>query len=341
VKIVFRTDGNYNVGIGHLMRCLALSEELTKRGHTCIFFSKIDDELINKTSKFNINYQKIKSETTLDEDLKKLISYSKENKINWIITDNYEINSDYIQQLKQNNINVLSVDDAANMHYYSDIVLNQNIGAEKLNFSIEDYTQLLSGSKYIMMRNELLKNPDKNPNEEVRNILITLGGTERDNLTLKILQLIEEIVENKEITVVTGPFNPSYQKIKDFTEKTNLKINLIKSPKNMSDLYLKSDIAISAGGSSCYELAYYGIPNIIITIAENQINNAKELNEKNIGIYLGSSNKFSENEFKEKLKELINNKKLRETMSKNGKTLVDGQGKKRIVDEMEKYNANN
>ena len=105
----------------------------------------------------------------------------------------------------------------------------------------------------------------------------------------------------------------------------------------MLDIYLESDIAISAGGSSCYELAYFGIPNIIITVSDNQLNIAKELNKKNVSIYLGKKEDFSPNRIKENVLKLINDTSLRKKMAENGRKLVDGKGKKRIADVIEKY----
>ena len=105
----------------------------------------------------------------------------------------------------------------------------------------------------------------------------------------------------------------------------------------MADLYLNSDIAISAGGSSCYELAYFGIPNLIITIADNQLEVAKEVHNKNIGIYLGKKEDFSYGAFKDHLLKLINNSDIRKNIQENGMDLVDGKGKKRILKVMDNY----
>ena len=62
MNIAFRVDASKNIGIGHLMRCFALSEELKKQGHSCIILSKIlDEELFDKNKKFNVKLYKIKS----------------------------------------------------------------------------------------------------------------------------------------------------------------------------------------------------------------------------------------------------------------------------------------
>lgn len=338
MNVAFRVDASSNIGIGHLMRCLALSEELRRRGHACYFVSKIDSgELISEIEKNNIHFQ-INLNATLNEDAEKLIKYSNENNIDWITTDHYGIDASYIEEIKQNNFKVLSVDDTAKIHYYSDVVVNQNIGSEKLRYSSEKHTKFLLGPKYAIIRDQLLKRGNKTEGNKVKKILIMLGGTDKDNFILKIIKAIKSFNKNIEFLVVVGPLNPHYDNIKKYVEGEDLNIRLIKSPKNMAGIYSQSDIAINAGGSSCYELAYFGIPNIIISIADNQLHIAENLDKRKVSMYLGEKENFKGNQLKNKLIELINNQSLRRNMSENGRKLVDGKGKIRIVDFMERCN---
>jgi len=337
LNIAFRADASADIGIGHLIRCLALAEELKNKGHSCFFVTKIENkELINKIEKNHVHVQ-IDPNANLDEDKQILLKFSNENKIDWIITDHYEINSDYVQELKENKYNVLSIDDNALIHYHSDIVLNQNIGSEELRYSSEKYTKFLLEPKYALIRNQLLVRDKKTKRSAVKKILIMLGGADEDNITLQITQSLKSI-DNVEFLVIIGPLNPHYNKLKKYAESEKLNIRLIKSPENMADLYLESDIAISAGGSSCYELSYFGIPNIIITLAENQLKGAKELDKQKIGIQLGNKQGIDTEQLEKKVKELIKDDSLRKMMSENGKKLVDGKGKERIVSVMERFN---
>jgi spore coat polysaccharide biosynthesis predicted glycosyltransferase SpsG len=223
------------------------------------------------------------------------------------------------------------------IHYYSDVVLNQNIGSEKLRFSAEDYTKFLLGTKYVILQDELLRRDEKNYRKKVYNILVTLGGTDQYNLTLKILKALNETNQESEIFVVIGPFNPFYEDLKKFVEKSDLKINLLKSPEKMAEIYLKADIAISAGGTSCYEIAYFGIPNLIVTITDNQLKNAEELDRQKVSINLGHKNKVFNKLITDKVNQLITNDSLMKLMGKNGMELVDGEGKKRIVEFVESF----
>jgi len=335
LNIAFRVDASADIGIGHLMRCLALSEELARRGHACFFVSKTDNrELISKIEKNNDFFQ-INPSLDLNQDAETLIKFSNEKNIDWIITDHYNIDEKYLQNLKEKDFKVLSIDDNAQIHYFSDVVLNQNIGSEKLKFSSEKDTEFLLGPKYSILRDQLLIRDNKTRQSEVKKILIMLGGTDKDNLILKILKSLKSF-DNTEFIVVIGPLNPHQDEIKKYIKGEGLNARVIKFPENMADLYLESDIAISAGGTSSYEFSYFGIPNIIISIADNQLAISNEFDKQNISIYLGKKEQFSSENLKNKVKELIEDSSLRKKLSGNGKKLVDGKGKQRIVEFMEK-----
>ncbi len=337
MKIAFRVDASAEIGIGHLMRCLALSQELRRRGHVCSFLLKTaSPEVIQRIKKFQWDSYLIPSAATLQQDLDAVIKYAIDHEIDWVITDHYQIDSSYVKEIKYQGFHVMSIDDSAQMHYYSDIVVNQNIGAEKLTFCAEPYTALLLGPSYVMLRDELLLRAKKKNDAVVKKILITLGGTDPDNFLMYILQSLEEVGKDIDILAVIGPFYPHLKTLQAYQKKTNMKLNLIQSPENMAYLYLQADLSISAGGSSCYELAYYGVPNLIITLADNQLSIAYEFDRQHIGIYLGGKDEIQQEYLKDKIKELRKNQSLRKHMSQNGRMLVDGKGKGRIVDFMER-----
>ena len=331
MNICFRADATEKIGIGHIMRCLALAEELKKNDHTVFFYSDIDSEYISN----KINKQGYALYKTKKNKAKDMIGFADEHSIDWVITDHYDTTTEYIKNLKENDLKVLSIDDNAVIFYESDIVLNQNIGADKLNYRTNENTHLLLGSKFAMLRDELLKRQDAEK-EKVENVLITLGGTDKENLTEKILKTLYCKQPELNYIILVGPLNPHINKLQDFaSNKKN--IILEKTPEKMSEIYQKTDIAICAGGSTCYELAYYGIPNIIISIAGNQINSSKEFDTQKISIYLGSKVNYTNQQLIISFNQLIHDQKLRKNMSKNAKKLVDGLGKKRIVETLERF----
>jgi len=338
MKIAFRVDASPQIGIGHLMRCLALSEELIRRGHTCIILSKIDNgDLLKRIKAFHVDVQKIDTKASLKKDLETLLNFSRDHEIDWIVTDHYGIDTSYIKEIKKQGFHVLSVDDTSQMHYHSDIVVNQNINAERLSFSIESYTMLLRGPAYVMLRDELLVREKKKHHDSVKKILVTLGGSDPDNHLLKVLQSLDTVAKKIDVQAIVGPFNQFLSQLKSYVKQSSANITLITSLEKMVDFYLESDLAVSAGGSSCYEIAYFGIPNVIITIADNQLGIAREFHRQQLGVYLGMKHEVKPEAINDKIKELIENHSLRKQMSKQGRNLIDGNGKKRIVDCMERY----
>ena len=149
------------------------------------------------------------------------------------ITDYYDITSFYCKKIKEKNFNLLSIDDSAQIHYYSDIVINQNLGSDKLKFSSEKYTKFLLGPKYVMLRDDLLKWNKKKRIDKVQKLLLTMGGSDNDNYTLEILKTLKAFDENLEIILVIGPLNPFYNELKEFVKNMDIKVKLIKSPKKI------------------------------------------------------------------------------------------------------------
>ena len=336
MKIAFRVDASPDIGIGHLMRCLALSEELLRRGHECFFLLKVvHPEVLERIKKFGCTSYLLPRTASLQQDLDSVIEYVFHQSIDWVVTDHYMIDASYVKEVKHQGFHVLSIDDNARIHYYSDIVVNQNIGAEKLAFSAEPYTALLLGPSYVMLRDELLRRGEKKHSLSARNLLITLGGTDPDNFLLSVLQSLEDVAKDIDISAVIGPFNPHGAALQAFQKTTTMRLRLVQSPPNMAELYLQADLAISAAGSSCYELAYFGIPNLMISVAANQLSIAHEMDKQRIGIYLGEKHDLQQESLKDKVNEFLRNQSLRDHLSENGQKLVDGKGKERIVNRME------
>jgi len=336
-KIIFRTDGGGNVGLGHLSRCLSLAESLKEKGIKCVFATKDIDSKIGGMIVSNGHLiEKLPSEISLEEDLNLTINLIKNIRPDLVITDSYEIDQSYLEQLKKLNIILMSIDDLAKLHFCSDIVLNQNIGAQNSDYSIEKYTKLLLGPEYALLRKKARdKQGLKEIKEIAKNILITLGGTDPDNQTLKIVKALKDIKNNIVVTVIMGP-HYQYEELLRKEIGVSNQFFLVSDPQDICDLMEKADMAVSAGGSTCYELAYLGVPNIIMVMADNQKKIAEELDSYGISINLNWFEDVTEEYIKKAGENLIKDRNKREKMSTKGRKLVDGRGVERVVEEITK-----
>jgi spore coat polysaccharide biosynthesis predicted glycosyltransferase SpsG len=171
--------------------------------------------------------------------------------------------------------------------------------------------------------------------QNAQNILVTLGGSDPDNVTLKVVRGLQQIEDdNLHITIVAGGGNPHYQELAAAASSIRSSVQLKRDVSDMPELMAWADVAISAAGGTCWELAFMGAPSLLLVLAENQEKVAEHFDEKSAAIYLGSGEKLSSQAIKEGVVSLINNPQLRQDLSSAGSQMIDGYGILRVVSAM-------
>lgn len=330
-KIAIRADGSTNVGMGHIMRCVAISKELQKRNIKPIFFTKNSETTNDVLQKNKIDFVTLKS-SDLDDEIQEVETLLAQKKIDCILTDSYWLSNEYLNRLDKACKLLISIDDNKLYDYPSDIIINSNIYASDFKYPKKnENVKLLLGCKYSILREEFVNVPTININKDVRNILVTMGGTDVNNFTPIVLNSISDLDVN--IHVIIGP---GFRCTKDIIEISNKykNINLIYNPSNMKDIMIKNDIVISASGTTTYELGTLGIPTILIGQADNQNNILKKVKELGIMLSLGNFKYVTKKEIREATLKLINDYDLRLKMNKESARAIYSSGVKEIVDEI-------
>jgi len=324
--------------MGHIQRCLALSGQLRKNGAGILFISKKDKTIEKKIEQEGFEIIGLKGNIGLKEDLKDTINTIKSCGADIVITDSYVIDDHYLTKIKKTVPLLVSIDDLAKVSFPSDIVINQNIYAKDLNYhSLTGRTKFLLGPKYALLREEFSNLGKREVNQKVKNLLITLGGTDRFNLTPKILKILDRINQDFKITVVIGPLFKNIAEIEETAKEIDKNIELICDSCKMSKIMLASDLAVTGGGTTLYELAATGTPALAFCLADNQLENVKRMAEAGTLVNMGWGNNWREERFCKKINELIDNHVLRRRVSKLGQELVDGKGSQRVSAVIEKF----
>lgn len=253
----------------------------------------------------------------------------------WVVVDGYHFGSEYQRIIKESGLRLLFIDDNGHAdHYYADVVLNQNLHAkEDLYKNREPYTKLLLGTEYVLLRREFWpwRGWKREIPEVARKVLVTLGGSDPDNVTLKVIKALQEVeVDGLEALVVIGAANPHRQKLDKAIEGSE-HIRLESNVLNMPSLMAWADIAISAGGSTSWELAFMRLPSLVVTLAENQIHIAEMLNRSKIAIQLGWHENLSTTDIAESVIKLMKNDNSRMETLIMCRYLFDGKGNDRII----------
>lgn len=241
-----------------------------------------------------------------------------------------------IYQYISNNIALsLYLDDNNRLAYPKGIVVNGNAYAACLPYP-KNKNKYLLGTKFAPLREEFNRIEQKRIREKITDILITFGGSDVKNMTPRILKSICHSYPNLNKKVIIGS---GFKNINEIRSYSDPKTQLVFSPTGarLKNLMQNSDVAISAGGQTIYELLQVGVPTIATAVANNQILNVKSLEKKKILLNLKPCGDEKIEDRITILMTQLKNRDLRKKMSQLGKKLVDGKGTKRIVDFLLKY----
>ncbi|MDB4761665.1 UDP-2,4-diacetamido-2,4,6-trideoxy-beta-L-altropyranose hydrolase [bacterium] len=284
-SVFIRADAGGFTGTGHVMRMMALAQACLRRGIQVVIASiRCPQNLVYQLNALEIAQVHIEvSEPGNQDDADATISLARKIGADWLVVDGYHFGYDYQKRIKKANLALLCVDD----HGYSDrwccdAILNQNLDAEKCFDYSNDIAscQLLLGSAFCLLREEFLKAKRHTKSRgAIQKLVITLGGSDPENATTATLSLLNESVARLlEIRVLAGGDNSHVDQLRNF--KSHHQVEVIQNARNMPEQYAWADGIISAGGSTCWEWLYLGLPGAIVTIADNQCPIIRALTEE-------------------------------------------------------------
>ena len=344
--LFIRADANKDIGTGHVMRCLALAQVWRSNNGEVVFITGCTNKmLLDKLHENGIQVIQLKNVYPHPDDLKKTTKIVEKSTKSWVVVDGYHFDSLYHRRIKECGNWLMVIDDMSHIgHYYVDIVLNQNIHAEKMKYSCEPFTRLLLGTRYALLRNEFWswKSWNREIPETAKKILVTFGGSDPENQTLKVIRALQLLAPlNVETIIVAGASNPNLKSLETAIKNTNADIQLVHNAANMPELMAWADIAVSASGSTCWELSYMGLPTVLIVLADNQQDIATELSEQRAMINLGWHEKVNVDNIAQALSSLAHNHDRRLMMSDCLKKLVDRSGNDRVFSALQSFCTTN
>lgn len=338
--ILIRADASVHIGTGHVMRCLALAQAWMQQGGQAIaLMREISPSLESRLTSESVQVLHLKSDTGSQEDARETVQTAQQVGATWVVLDGYQFSAEYQRILKENGLQLLVLDDYGHAkHYWADIVLNQNISADiRLYSNREPYTQLLLGARFALLRQEFWEwqGWQRQTPTIARKILVTLGGSDPDNVMLKVIQALQQVqIDDLQVVAVVGASNPHLEVLKEAVQSSRHSIRLEQNVTNMPELMTWADIAIAAGGSTNWELTFMGLPSLIISLADNQREISAKLNQQNIVDHLGWHQQVTSDQINRAVQDLIGDRTRREEMSKKGQKFVDGHGAMRVVSKM-------
>jgi len=175
---------------------------------------------------------------------------------------------------------------------------------------------------------------------EARKVLVTIGGADPENVTLKIIRSLERLPSHYfKVRIVVGPVNPHLDMLRQIVGTTTANIELMVDVADMPHLMGWADVAISAGGTTFWELAFMMVPTCVFAMADNQLPGLELLRESGAAVSLGWIQSADEGALATALLDLLHDVNRRREMSMRGRRLVDGGGAARVAETLLAYGS--
>jgi UDP-2,4-diacetamido-2,4,6-trideoxy-beta-L-altropyranose hydrolase len=334
--LLIRADASVAVGTGHVMRCLALAQAWQDAGGRVTFVMAESTPAIEERLRGEgVGLVRIDGVVGSDFDSEQVIALARTLSPAWIIVDGYEFGLGYQRALKNERLKVVLIDDnGCSGTYVADVVLNDNIHAQECLYeNREKHTRLLLGTRYALLRREFVfPQAPREISPIGRKLLVTMGGSDPDNVTCRAMEAIEQVaIENLDVTVVAGGSNPHLASIAGSVAKSRHSCRILSNVTNMQELISWADLAISAAGTACWEYCALGLPAVLVAVAENQIANAKALHAAGAAELVSGGSRFAVGEMAQRITRLANSATERQSLSRTARTLVDGDGAARVL----------
>jgi len=315
MRFVFRADGNAEIGLGHITRCLALAHMLKRYG---------DVQFISKPLPIKLPFEvhTLPTATSHQDDIEITREVLTRLKPDVVIVDHHDLDQRYLDSIKAFTSLLIAIDDLKR-EICADVMVNVNTFSLKMNYKCARGKVLL-GPRYALIRKI---RPRTKVRTNADRVLVSMGGADVLNLTPKVIRALKGI-RNIHATVVVGAAFKNQKNV--YSSVDGDKRFSVVCTDDLPSLMLKHDIAVCGGGTTLYELAATGTPAIILCQAENQFINARELNKKTL-VSLGMGDATDTNMIKSAVETLLNDYGIRRRLSTNGKKLVDGKGKERVT----------
>lgn len=338
-KLYIRTDMNQTIATGHVMRCLSIADAGRTVGVESVFILA-DNEAVPLLESKGYSYIALNSKwDDLESEIEVLQDVIRREKIERLLIDSYQVTEKYLRALTEVTYTIYLDDLNAFTYPVNALICYANYW-QKFNYAncyeeaqkngkIDVVPEFYVGCKYAPLRQEFMNLPEKQISEKIERVLLMSGGADTNHSIVYLLNKLKT-VNFAHVDVICGRF---YEEIEELREEYEAYKN-IHIHSNVSNLiaYMKqADLAISAGGSTLYELCAVGTPAISFSYVDNQMDNVRQFEKEGIMECMGD---FRNKENLRDVYEMVTtlkDKEVRKELSAKMRQMVDGKGALNIV----------
>jgi spore coat polysaccharide biosynthesis protein SpsF len=339
VRVVMRCDGDALCGLGHVVRCLAVADELREKHGCGITFAMVTGEpgmALVREKGFPVAVKP----AGLDEQgwLHGLTSALSPDVI--LLDIRSPLPREVLAPLRNEGILLAVIDDPSERRLEADLAFFPPIPQVREHDWNSFTGELFSDWEWIPLRRGFAgKAPEKSGHPHPR-LLVTMGGSDPAGLTLRIVKTLEGLEGEFETTVVAGSGFRHWDELDSLLRHTRRPYRVLRDVRQMETVMASADLAIASFGMTAYELAAMGVPAVYLCLTEDHARSASVFVERQIAVNCGVHDEVTDAAVASAITELLSDTERLQAMARRARAVVDGRGAERIAATIMKRSVN-
>lgn len=326
---VFRFDASRIIGAGHAMRSGALASALAEAGWRTVCATR--EETIETVPVVLGSFDEVlrlgTDETREVDEIATRIA----RPCQALVLDHYGRDRAFASACRRIAPCIAVIEDRSEAKYDCDILVNPC--TDPVDAPQEDGMQeALRGPRHALLRPAFRAARAQAEQSRERGSLLLLGGyADRRNVTGQLFNALDGSPEVETIHVVLGAANVHRARMQDRLRRAVSPTRLHVDPPRLVDLMCRVTLAVTAAGSTCWELACLGAPMVTVVTADNQIAVERRLRDAGASATAGAVDASLYVRLRETVATLMADDARLRRMALCGRALVDGLGAKRVA----------
>jgi len=333
--ILFRCDGSHEIGFGHIVRCIALADELRDKHGSGVVFAVLYD---NKAMEMIMNHgYKVETANPREDQ------FDYGDWFNCIVKKNHpcalildirdDLPPNIVSNLRKKGILVVTIDDPTDRRLLADLAFYPPVPqVEKMDW--QGFTgQRFIGWEWVILRREFSHNDENlykrikaTKKTKIHNILVTMGGSDPKGMTLKTMEALKVIDGQFEVTIILGPGFAHRDSLNEILGNFPHIHRIFENVLNIGDIMAEADLAVASFGVTAYELAAMGVPAIHLCLTQDHCKSSSVFQKNKIAFCMGQIDEVDVETLAQKVKYLVSHQKLRRNMIKRSQKLFSDNG---------------
>lgn len=330
-SVLLHCDAGPKAGYGHLSRCATLAQGLRATGiATRMVVSGGGQAALNFVARQVDQAESAHTAIGTMEDADTMLAQYHSAHCGAIILDSRELNTAYLQRLRSAAY-VVILDDDCRCDLPCDILINPHFWVAPEHYGECVASHILAGAAYNLINPAYFsQREDRDPTKPLQRMLITMGGEDPWNCTSWLLRHAGDFLTDYAVDVVVGAAHPALAEV-EATARQLTDCRVAYAPAGLMPFVAAADVALSAGGTTCYELAAAGVPMAVVALEAHQQDLIDRLTGHRAAVQLASYADKDVSAMRHALEGLLENPALRAALSRSGRQLFAAPGANHVA----------